>query len=109
MSERPTEADLRRLLDLAAKATPGPWKSLYYGYVAQTEDSLSLADADKVEDAEYIAAANPKAVTALATEVLRLETALKLIKFSRDQISLGGELALDALATIEAALGGDDR
>jgi len=72
MSERPTEADVSHLLDLAAKATPGPWKSLYYGYVAQTEDSLSLADADRVEDADYIAAANPKAITALAMEVLRL-------------------------------------
>lgn len=72
---------------LASAATPGPWETgdadpegvIYVGARFQDEvyatadlNYASLADAKVVEDARYIAAANPATVLALLDEVARL-------------------------------------
>jgi hypothetical protein len=89
-----TDAELDELERKATAATPGPWVHLHgedfelvYGVAIRSEDGHSVAEWDDLplspDDADFVAAANPKTVLALVAEIRRLRSAPK----SRVQIA----------------------
>ena len=53
------------LLALCEQATPGPWKRVGVATILSEPRQYALGDADKPDDAAFIADANPQTVAAL--------------------------------------------
>lgn len=78
--------DLTQLLELAEKATPGPWTWINSNMSQNRAGRLFaedlVLDADPgifcdMKDARYIAAANPKTITAILTQALKDQELVK--------------------------------
>lgn len=107
---------LSQLLELAGKATKGPWRAMRDGNQYINGDANLLCGASRIEeltrphnpwyvkplhelesvsrfldkDADFIAAANPETVTALVNEVIKLREALG---FARKDICMYNKLS----------------
>jgi hypothetical protein len=80
-----TGADVEELKRLAEAATPGPWKQTDWQSCDEpidagvaTESGQAVAGTMQLEDATFIAAANPQAVLALIAEIARLKARLEI-------------------------------
>lgn len=114
-----TRIDTARLIELAGKATPGPWEldreaTNYFavrgegGQVVRTVISPnSMRRSEGLATAEFIAAADPYTITALARQRDELLEALKEIakgegEYSRDRLTHAAN-TIDSMQTAARA------
>ncbi|AYN94385.1 hypothetical protein EAW52_10645 [Pseudomonas sp. LTJR-52] len=91
--------DIDGLIELAKKATFGPWRRKGYGEIIAESGRLIARSEEITANAEYIAAANPAVILALCERLREAESAMKLsLKLLQD-----GEVD-SAIDQIEEAL-----
>jgi len=110
--------DLKRLLELAEKATPGPWTTYHASCHSESTDVVVANDPNdrvvttcpdrepgvELANGRFIAEADPETVKALVNRCLEAEALLREIRSSYDlrmELSFGED--------IEAFLGGGDK
>lgn len=89
--------NINELEKLAKAATPGPWEIFNGGFYVCNPNEGEVGNFEISEDSNYIAAANPSAISELIAAYREAVAALDAVLWSKDKF--GMELAEKALAT----------